>query len=349
MAIRRPHEGPLEGGDGVDAGPNLIGGHIPVLLQEIIEHLNLKAGGIYVDATFGAGGYTRALLEAEDVRVIAIDRDPNAEVRAAELIAEFGERLIFCQGRFGALGELVRNAGFGLVDGVVFDIGVSSMQIDDGARGFSFQEDGPLDMRMSGAGRNASDLVNELPESDLAFLFKFYGEERRARAVARRIVEVREAEPVLTTAALVEIIISVLGKPLPHKKHPATKVFQALRIAVNEELHELALGLSGAEKVLSPDGRLVVVDFHSLEDRIVKRFLRSRAGQTPNTSRHLPEDVSNFIKPSFQIVNRRPVLPLEEEIARNPRARSARLRAATRLNSPAWDFEANEFGLPDPG
>jgi len=337
----------LEGGSSVDAGSNTVGGHIPVLLLEVIQHLNLKPGGIYVDATFGAGGYTRALLEAEDVSVIAIDRDTQALKAADALKAEFGERLTFCAGRFGEMVELVRATGCAHVDGVVFDIGVSSMQIDDGERGFSFQADGPLDMRMSSAGRSAADLVNELTESELAFIFKFYGEERRARAIARRILDAREAAPIATTGDLVAIIVSVLGKPLPHKKHPATRVFQALRIAVNEELHELAYGLSGAEELLAPGGRLVVVDFHSLEDRIVKRFLRARSGQNPNISRHLPEDVSNFIKPSFQIINRRPVIPGIEEIESNPRARSARLRAATRLDAEPWGFDGDEFGLPE--
>ena len=340
MARRRT----LEGGAAASGGT----GHIPVLLSEVIDHLNLQSGGLYVDATFGAGGYTRAMLEAADIRVMAIDRDPNAGNRADELIAKFGDRLVFCNGRFGEMAELVRGQGIEHVDGVVFDIGVSSMQIDDCARGFSFQADGALDMRMSAAGTSASDLVNTLSESGLASIFKTYGEERRARAIARRIVARRAENPIATTFELVGVIVSVLGAPKPHKKHPATRVFQALRIAVNGELHELARGLAEAEKILAPRGRIVIVDFHSLEDRIVKKFLRARAGLNPNISRHLPEDKSNFIKPSFQIINRRPVIPGEEEIARNPRARSARLRAASRLDAEAWPFEFGEFGLPEP-
>ena len=353
MAKRSTPKGPpggtLEGGAVASAGAASPGGHIPVLLAPVIEHLNLKPDGIYVDATFGAGGYSRAILEACDVRVIGIDRDPAARLRGDEFRAEFGDRFIFCSGRFGELAALVEDAGFPLVDGVVFDIGVSSMQIDDGARGFSFQVDGPLDMRMSSFGPSAADLVNKLSDGDLADLFKFYGEERRARVIARRIVERREAQGITKTSELVDIICSVLGKPLPHKKHPATRVFQALRIAVNEELHELVSGLRAAEAVLKVDGRLVVVDFHSLEDRIVKQFLRTRAGLNPNISRHLPEDPSNFIKPSFQIINRRPVIANDGELAVNPRARSARLRSAVRLDANIWPLGSDDFGLPDSG
>ena len=355
MATRSPSEGSRKGsrkgilkGEGAaEEGPNNVGGHIPVLLRQVVENLNIHEKGIYVDATFGAGGYSRAILECPGARVIAIDRDPNAIACATSLRDEFGDRLIFIDGRFGDMAELVREAGYDRVDGVVFDIGVSSMQIDDGARGFSFQSDGPLDMRMSGEGMSASDLVNSLAESDLSFILKFYGEERRARAIARKIVTVRADKPITRTFELVDIICSVLGRPKPHKKHPATRSFQALRIAVNQELHELARGLSAAEELLALDGRLVVVDFHSLEDRIVKKFLRSRSGQMPNISRHLPENPEQFPPPSLQIVNRRPVTPEEDEIARNPRARSARLRAASRTEAPAWPLDMDDFGLPD--
>ncbi len=334
---------PLEGEEAAEEGSD----HIPVLLRQVLDNLDIREGGLYVDATFGAGGYTRAILGYTGTRVLAIDRDPNACQFAESLEKEFGERLIFRHGRFGELHEVAVNAGFGRVDGVVFDLGVSSMQIDDGARGFSFQSDGPLDMRMSGAGVSAADLVNSLSETELSFLLKFYGEERRARAIARRIVAVRDENPITRTFELVDIICSVLGGPRPHKKHPATRTFQALRIATNEELHELARGLSAAEALLAPSGRLVVVSFHSLEDRIVKRFFRIRAGQTPKASRHLPEIQDEMMPQSFQIINRRPVIPGEEEIARNPRARSARLRSATRLEAPAWPYELDDFGLPD--
>lgn len=339
-------KGPQEGGETAQAGSNSVGGHIPVLLPQVLEHLNLRAGTTVLDATFGAGGYTRAILEAADVRVIALDRDPAARTRADTFREQFGDRFIFAEGRFGELLSLAQSAGVDEVAGVVFDIGVSSMQLDQSARGFSFQADGPLDMRMSGEGRSARDLVMELPEAELAFLLKFYGEERRARAIARKICARRDEEPIETTFALRDIIQSVLGPPRVHKKHPATRSFQALRIAVNDELHELLRGLAGAERLLAPHGRLVVVDFHSLEDRIVKQFLRQRAGQKANSSRHLPEIEENFIKPSFQIINRRPVIPDESEMAQNPRARSARLRAAERLDTDAWPLEVDGFGLP---
>ena len=349
MAKRGTPEGSRKRGSIAQAGATSPGDHIPVLLAPVIEHLNLMPGGVYVDATFGAGGYSRAMLETCDIRVIGVDRDPAARIRGDEFRAEFGERFIFCAGRFGELAALVEGAGFPQVDAIVFDIGVSSMQIDDGARGFSFQVDGPLDMRMSSFGPSAADLVNKLSDTDLAQTFKFYGEERRARAIARRIVERREVAAITKTSELVDIIQSVLGKPLPHKKHPATRVFQALRIAVNEELHELVSGLRAAEQILKVDGRLVVVDFHSLEDRIVKQFLRTRAGLNPNISRHLPEDPSNFIKPSFQIINRRPVIANDDELAVNPRARSARLRSAVRLDANIWPLSSDDFGLPDTG
>jgi len=256
------------------------------MLPEVLAALEPRAGGIYVDGTFGAGGYSRAILDAADCRLVAIDRDPSAVARGHELAAECGERFSIVEGRFGDMDALLADRGVDAVDGVVLDIGVSSMQLDQAARGFSFRHDGPLDMRMGGPGQTAADVVNTLDETDLADLIFRYGEERRSRRIARAIVATREGTPFTRTLQLAEAVAGVVrGEP---GQHPATRTFQALRIHVNDELGELSRGLLAAERLLRPAGRLVVVAFHSLEDRIVKRFLEVRTGKGAAGSRHLP-------------------------------------------------------------
>ena len=320
--------------------------HVPVLLAEVLSLLGPKDDATYIDGTFGAGGYTRALLQAADCRVLAIDRDPLAIGLAQTLSAEFPGRLIVADGPFSAMGVIAEEHGVGLVDGVVLDIGVSSMQLNDAARGFSFQADGPLDMRMSQSGPTAADVVNSAPEEMLADILYQLGEERRSRAIARAIVADRAATPFQTTRSLADLVQRILGRG-KDGKHPATRTFQALRIHVNDELGELAGGLSAAERCLRPGGRLVVVTFHSLEDRIVKRFLNMRAGKEERVSRHLPEQTIKSAAPSFQIVNQRPLTPQKGEVELNPRARSARVRAAVRTDAAAWapekDLEIPSF------
>ena len=310
--------------------------HVPVLLEEVCEALRPDRGGVFVDGTFGAGGYTRALLEAHaGTAVVAIDRDPDAIAAGEKLAARAEGRLRLVEGRFGDLDALVAQAGFSDgAEGVVLDIGVSSMQLDEAGRGFSFRQDGPLDMRMERAGRSAADLVNEAPEAELADIFYHYGEERRARAVARAIFEARRRGPITTTGQLADLVACHVRQE-PGGIHPATRVFQGLRIAVNDELGELVRALHAAERVLKPGGRLAVVTFHSLEDRIVKQFIAARTGRGATASRHLP--VVAAAAPTFKAVHKGPVLPGEAELARNPRARSAKLRAVERLNAPAQE------------
>ncbi len=304
--------------------------HVPVMLTEVLQALAPSDGLTYVDATFGAGGYTRALLEAADCQVVAIDRDPQA-IRAGAPIAEkSGGRLRLIEGRFGEMANMVDKQS---AHGVVLDIGVSSMQLDDGARGFSFLRDGPLDMRMSGEGATAADAVNTLEADELARILRDFGEEPRARAIARAIVARRAESPITTTFALVAAIARVTGRPRPDRIHPATRTFQALRIHVNRELDELADALLAAESVLAPGGRLAVVTFHSLEDRIVKRFLIAHAGLAPSPSRHAPER-SPEAQPSFALLFKGHQSASEAEIRANPRARSAKLRAAIRTSAP---------------
>lgn len=319
--------------------------HTPVLLLSVLEQLRPRDGAAYIDATFGAGGYTHAILDAANCRVLAIDRDPAAVAGGAGLAAAFPGRLDIRQGPFSELATIATDAGLPEVDGIVFDLGVSSMQIDEPERGFSFQSDGPLDMRMSREGPTAADLVNTLDEAELADILFHFGEERRSRAIARAIVRARSQEPLTRTLQLARVVSQVLGGRKIEGRHPATRTFQALRIAVNDELGEVAAGLAAAERLLKPGGRLVVVTFHSLEDRIVKRFLAERAGKTAIGSRHLPH-VAQQRAPSFQIVNQRPVTPDEEEIADNPRARSAKLRAGERTDAPSWPLNTAELGLP---
>jgi 16S rRNA (cytosine1402-N4)-methyltransferase len=318
-------------------------GHRPVLLSQVLSHLGPKDGGRYIDGTFGAGGYTRALLEAADCRVVALDRDPAAIEAGAALTTAFPTRLTLLEARFGDLAEVARSKQIDAVDGVALDVGVSSMQLDDAARGFSFHHDGPLDMRMGAAGRSAADLLNELEEKELAQILFRFGEERRSRALASAIVAARREKAITSTGALAKIVARVLGRRMRDGKHPATRTFQALRIAVNDEIGELARGLGAAEHLLRPGGRLVVVTFHSLEDRIVKRFFGERAGRLAGGSRHLPEK-SATLAPSFRILNRRPLTPSEEEIAANPRARSAKLRAGERTRAPAWLLDLETLG-----
>ncbi len=319
---------------GSGSGSAVAGGlarHIPVLVRRVVEFLAVRDGGVYVDATFGAGGYTRAMLAAANCNVIGIDRDQSAVARGAGLVETSGGRLTLVEDRFSNLASVVRGLSHDAVDGIVFDLGVSSMQLDEAERGFSFHLDGPLDMRMGGAGPSAADVVARASERDLAAIIATLGEERHARAVARAIVRERGAAPISTTRALAEIVGRVVHAR-PGAIHPATRTFQALRLFVNEELHELAEALAAAESVLKPGGRLVVIAFHSLEDRIAKSFLASR-GRRSAGSRHMPE--AKHPAPSFRILTGRPVMPDETEIAANPRARSAKLRAAERTDAPA--------------
>ena len=318
--------------------------HVPVLCAEVVEALAPETGDLIVDGTFGAGGYTRAILSAAEARVIGVDRDPDALAEAAPWAGAYGERLRLVEGVFGDL-DTYADAGEP-VNGVVLDIGVSSMQLDRAARGFSFLRDGALDMRMGQDGPSAADLVNTAEEAVLADILFQYGEERRSRALAKAIVSARARAPLRTTADLVRVIEAAAPSKRPDRIHPATRTFQALRIAVNDELGELARGLAAAERALAPGGRLVVVTFHSLEDRIVKRFLKSRSERGgAGVSRHSPGPL-NGPEPSFETLTRKPVEAGEAELAANPRARSARLRAGVRTDAPALPFEARGLGLP---
>ena len=331
---RPPRKGPGTSRTGA-SGAAGDAAHVPVLLAEVLEALAAQGAGLAVDGTFGAGGYTRALLAANpDLRVIGIDRDPGAIRDGAALAEQSGGRLHLVEGRFGELDALVRETGAAEADWIVLDIGVSSMQIDRAERGFSFRQDGPLDMRMARDGVSAADLVNEAEEAHLADIIFHYGEERRARAVARALIEARRRAPVRTTLQLAEIVAGVVRADPASGIHPATRTFQGLRIAVNDELGELVRALHAAERLLRPGGRLAVVTFHSLEDRIVKQFLSARSGRAVQSSRHLP-GVEQPSARSFKPVTKGPVLPSAAETAANPRARSAKLRAAERTEAEA--------------
>lgn len=327
MTPRSTGEGPVD---------RDVRAHIPVLISEVLEQLRPGPQETYIDGTFGAGGYTRAILQAAPCRVIAIERDPTAFANGQALVAEFGGRLVLAPTTFSNMEQPAREAGLTHVDGVVLDIGVSSMQLDDPERGFSFLRDGPLDMRMSQSGPSAADVVNGAEEEDLADILYELGEERRSRAIARAIVKARDESPITTTKALAHIVERVLGRARGDEKHPATRTFQALRIHVNDELGELKRALEAAERLLKPGGRLAVVTFHSLEDRIVKHFLQERSGKTAGASRYLPEPAAAADAPSFRIVNTRGFTPNEKETDANPRARSARLRVGIRTDAPAW-------------
>jgi len=318
-------------------------GHIPVMLAEVLDALQPKDGETYVDGTFGAGGYTSAILERADCRVYAIDRDPEAIRRGKALAPRYNGRLQILEGCFGDMPQLLAGAGAekpdekrdgkldGKLDGIVLDIGVSSMQINEAARGFSFQKDGPLDMRMSQQGPSAADIVNTAPEKELADIIYTYGEERASRAIARKIVEARNVKPIETTAELARIIHAVLPMHGGIKTDTATRTFQALRIYVNDELGELERALAAAEDLLKDGGRLVVVTFHSLEDGIVKNFFRDKSGKAANVSRHLPQ--AHGVKTPeapFTVHKSGGVKPSDAETQANPRARSARLRYGIR-------------------
>jgi 16S rRNA (cytosine1402-N4)-methyltransferase len=311
----------------------VTGAHIPVLLAEVITALRPHNDGLYLDGTFGAGGYTEAMLRAAPCRVVALDRDPAAVARGEDLAKLYAGRLTLIEGRFSEMERLLAPLGVTQLAGVALDLGVSSMQIDNPERGFSFRGDGPLDMRMSSNGRSAADLVNSTDEGELASVIREYGEERFARRIARAIVAAR---PLTRTHELAAAIRSVV--PDTGGIDPATRTFQALRIAVNEELDELDRGLAAAERLLQPGGKLAVVSFHSLEDRRVKDFLRRRSADAPRASRHAP--ATHGPAPSFNLITRKPIGPSAEETARNPRARSARLRAAERTAAPAWEIAA---------
>jgi 16S rRNA (cytosine1402-N4)-methyltransferase len=312
-----------------DAGP-----HVSVLLDEVVEAMAPAPGRRLVDATFGAGGYTRAFLEA-GAEVCAFDRDPSAARFADPLRLRFGDRFRLVLRRFSELEAGLAEAGVERCDGVAFDLGVSSMQLDEAERGFSFMRDGPLDMRMGAEGPSAADLVNSAEPAELSRLFWTLGEERNARRIAAAIARRRAERPFERTVDLAEAVERAVGGRKGAPTHPATRVFQALRIAVNEELAELQAGLDAAERVLAPGGRLVVVTFHSLEDRIVKGYFAERAGRTPAGSRHRPPTEPGPA-PSFELLFNGARAPTEAEVARNPRARSAKLRAGVRTAAPAW-------------
>lgn len=306
--------------------------HVPVLLREVIAGLDPKPGETHVDGTFGAGGYTRAILEKGASRVYAFDRDPDAIEEGEALAASSGGRLTLVPERFSRMRQALADRGVDAVDAVALDIGVSSMQLDRAERGFSFQADGPLDMRMGREGRSAGDFLNHAPEEEIADIIYRYGEEPKSRRIARAIVAAR---PLARTGELAAVVRKALGWKPHMKKDPATRTFQAIRIHLNEELRELEGGLEAAEQVLKPGGRLAVVTFHSLEDRMVKRFLKQRSGDVPAGSRHLPPDSHIGPAPSFDSVAK-PVRAGEEELRSNPRSRSATLRVARRTSASPW-------------
>ncbi|MEO9782420.1 MAG: 16S rRNA (cytosine(1402)-N(4))-methyltransferase RsmH [Sedimentitalea sp.] len=322
----------------VEAHPEKSDAHIPVLLRPLLAAV-APVGGIWLDGTFGAGGYTRGLLDAGAERVVAVDRDPLAFDMAKGWADQYGDRLVMQSGVFSRMDEYASD-----LDGVVLDLGVSSMQLDQAERGFSFMKDGPLDMRMSQSGPSAADLVNEAGESVLADVLFHYGEERASRRIARAIIRARTEAPITTTLQLAGIIESCLPRPKPGQSHPATRSFQALRIAVNEEYDELYRGLMAAERALKPGGQLAVVSFHSIEDRMVKRFLSARAGQGGRANRYAPE--IEEAAPQFTLKSRKAIGPDDEELAENPRSRSAKLRVAIRTDAPAGEVDAQTIGTP---
>ncbi len=313
--------------------------HIPVLLAPILAAA-APVTGLWLDGTFGAGGYAAGLLDAGADRVIGIDRDPHAHALAAPMLARYGDRLALVLDTFSNLANVTDTP----LDGVVLDLGVSSMQIDEAARGFSFQKDGPLDMRMSDQGTSAADIVNTAPEDHLADLIFHYGEDRAARRIARAIVTARDASPITTTLRLAEVVASVLPRPKPGQSHPATRTFQAIRIAVNTEFSELVQGLAGAEQALKPGGLLAVVTFHSLEDRIVKRFFQTASGSEPAANRYAPEREATTAR--FTMVTRGATAPDAAEMAANPRARSAKLRMGRRTAAPAIAPDETALAVP---
>ena len=307
--------------------------HIPVMLDEVICALAPADNGLFIDATFGNGGYSRAILSSAACSVAAIDRDPDAILRGQELIDASNDRLSLHEGPFSQMAEMMENTSFSKVDGIVFDLGVCSTQLDQPERGFSFRQDGPLDMRMSKEGTNAAHIINHYGEADIANILWRYGDERASRRIARAIVQARLTAPIERTAQLTNIIHSVMPRPKPGQADSATRSFQALRIYVNAELEEIEAALLAAEKLLKPGAILAVVSFHSLEDRIVKLFLADRSGAKARPSRHLP-DVSPETLPTFILTPRKPIPPTEAEMSLNPRSRSAKLRVAQRTDAP---------------
>ena len=324
--------------------------HKPVMLDEVLSALRPRDGGIYVDGTFGAGGYTCAILDAADCAVMAIDRDPNAIEAGRAIEARYNGRLVLVEGPFADMVALLAERGVEQIDGVALDLGVSSMQLDEADRGFSFRFDGPLDMRMEGpdsrSSQSAADVLNGYSEAEIARIIAVLGEERHARAIARTIVKARSQTPFSRTTELAELIEKLAGGAARRDRiHPATRTFQALRIYVNSELEQLCDGLHAAEVLLKPGGRIAVVSFHSLEDRIVKRFLADRTGKAAARSRHMP-DLPDADAPSFTAVSRGADKPSQDEIEHNPRARSARLRVAERTDAPAFAYNRQGLGLP---
>ena len=312
--------------------------HVPVLLRPLLKAV-APVSGTWVDGTFGAGGYARGLLEAGADKVIGIDRDPLAHQMAQGWIGDYGDRLELVEGNFADMDTVISGA-----DGVVLDLGVSSMQLDIAERGFSFMKDGPLDMRMEQSGESAADLVKRLDETALADVLYTYGEERASRRIARAIVKARDQEPIETTARLSSIVEACLPRPKLGQSHPATRSFQALRIAVNDEYGALWRGLMAAERALKPGGWLCVVTFHSVEDRMVKRFFQARTGRLDTVSRHAP--VTETEAPRFELLTRKAVGPDDEELAANPRARSARLRIGKRTDAAPGEIGADKLNMP---
>jgi 16S rRNA (cytosine1402-N4)-methyltransferase len=312
--------------------------HTPVLLRPLLAAV-APINGVWLDGTFGAGGYTRGLLEAGAERVIGVDRDPLAFEMAADWTAEYGDRITLQQGVFSKMDDYAQG-----LDGVVLDLGVSSMQLDRAERGFSFMKDGPLDMRMSQDGPSAADLVNEAEEELLANILFQYGEERASRRIAKSIIRARVAAPITTTLQLASLVEAVLPRAKPGQSHPATRSFQALRIAVNDEYGELFQGLMAAERALKPGGKLAVVTFHSVEDRMVKRFLTARSGSGGNANRFAPEMQRDA--PQFTVKSRKAIGPDAQELDENPRSRSAKLRVAVRTDAPSGAVDAKSLGMP---
>ena len=312
--------------------------HIPVLIRPLLRAVS-PVKGVWLDGTFGAGGYSRALLDAGADKVIGVDRDPLALEMAAGWKGDYGDRLELVQGVFSRMDDY----GQGL-DGIVLDLGVSSMQLDLAERGFSFMRDGPLDMRMSQSGESAADIVNEASEAEIANILYLFGEERASRRIAKTIVQEREVEPIARTLRLAGIIERCLPRSKPGQSHPATRSFQGLRIAVNNEYGELFEGLMAAERALKPGGQLAVVTFHSVEDRMVKRFLQARSGGEGRANRYAPEIEAE--KPQFEVKSRKAIGPDADELAENPRSRSAKLRVATRTDAPFGRVDPKKIGMP---
>lgn len=313
--------------------------HIPVLLRPLLAAV-APVTGLWLDGTFGAGGYARGLLAAGADHVIGVDRDPLAFEMAASWASEYGGKLSFLLGTFSKLDTFADE----LLDGVVLDLGVSSMQLDRADRGFSFMKDGPLDMRMSQSGPSAADIVNTVSEAELADIIFQYGEERASRRIAKAIVAARAITPFETTLQLAEVIETCLPRSKPGQSHPATRTFQAIRIAVNDEFGELLAGLQASERALKPGGKLAVVTFHSLEDRVVKRYLAARSGGAGRANRYAPETAEE--KPQFKLISRRAIGPDDDELAENPRARSAKLRVAMRTEHPSGEMQRTGLGMP---